>query len=92
MTDIFHFLQKTCNLRNDPEIQRLRNRSVYFEAENITSLAPRIWELIPSDRRKANSPRIFKENIKFWTTDNILVDFVKRTLAMWVLFNTALKK
>ena len=69
MKDTFHFIQKPYNLRNDPELQRRRNRTVYFGTESISSPAPRIWELIPSDIRSANSVGIFKEKINFWTTD-----------------------
>ena len=63
------YIQKPSNLRNNPELQRRRNRTVYFGTESISSLAPKIWELIPSDIRSANSLGIFKEKIKFWTTD-----------------------
>ena len=69
MKDTLHFIQKPYNLRNDPELQRRRNRTVYFGTESISSLAPKIWELIPSDIRSANSLEIFKEKIKFWATD-----------------------
>ena len=69
MKDTFHFIQKPYNLRNDPELQRRRNRTVYFGIESISSLTPRIWELIPSDIRSVNSVGIFKEKINFWTTD-----------------------
>ena len=69
MKDNFHFIQKPNNLRNDPELQRRRNRTVYFGTESISLLAPKIWELIPGDIRSANSLGIFKEKIKFWTTD-----------------------
>ena len=69
MKDTFHFIQKRYNLRNDPEVQRRRNRTVYFGTESLFSLAPKIWELIPSDIRSVNSLGIFKEKIKFWTTD-----------------------
>ena len=48
MKDTIHFIQKPYYLRNDPELQRRRNRS---------------------DIRSANSLEIFKEKIKFWTTD-----------------------
>ena len=61
-------MQKPYNLRNDPELQRWRNRTVYFGTECISPLAPKIWELIPSDIRSANSLGKFKEKIKFWTT------------------------
>ena len=40
--DTFHFIQKPYNLRNDPELQRRRNRTVYFGTESISSLAPKI--------------------------------------------------
>ena len=69
MKDTFHFIQKPYNLRNDPELQRRRNRKVYFGTESISSLAPKIWELVPSDIRSADSLEIFKVKIKFWTTD-----------------------
>ena len=69
MKDTFHFIQKPYNLRNDPVLQRRRNRTVYFGTESISLLAPKIWELIPSDIRSANSLGIFKEKIKFWATD-----------------------
>ena len=69
MKDTFHFIQKPYDLRNDPVLQSWRNRTVYFGTESISSLAPKIWELIPSDIRSANSLGIFKEKIKFWTTD-----------------------
>ena len=69
MKDTFHFIQKPYNLRNDPELRRRRNRTVYLGTEIISSLAPKIWELLPSDIRSANSLEIFKEKIKFWTRD-----------------------
>ena len=69
MKDTFHFIQKPYNLRNDPEMQRRKNRTVYFGTENISSLASKIWELIPSDIRSANSLGVFKEKIKFLKTD-----------------------
>ena len=47
MKDIFHFVQKPYNLRNDSTLQRRRNRTVYFGTENISSLAPKIWEIVP---------------------------------------------
>ena len=69
MKNTFHLIQKPYNLRNDPELQRRRNRTVYFGTESISSLAPKIWELVPSNIRSANSLEIFKEKIKSWTTD-----------------------
>ena len=69
MNNTFHFIQKPYNFRNDPELQRRRNRTVYFGTESISLLSPKIREIITSDIRSANSLGIFKEKIKFWTTD-----------------------
>ena len=62
--DIFLFIQKPYNLKNDPELQRRRNRTVNFGIESISLLASRIWELIPSAIRNTNSLRILKEKNK----------------------------
>ena len=92
MKDTFHFIQKPYNLRNDPELQRRRNRTVYFGTESISLLAPKIWELIPSDIRSANSLGIFKEKQSSGQQINVLADFVKRILVIWVSFKSVLKK
>ena len=69
MADIFHFVEKPYNLRNNLIIQRQANHTVYFGTESISSLFPKLWELIPSEIKSAKSVNIFKEKIKFWTTD-----------------------
>ena len=81
MKDTFRFIQKPYNLRNDPEVQRRRNHTVHFGTESISSLAPKIWESIPSDLRSANSLGIFKEKIKFWTTDKFPCRLFKKYIA-----------
>ena len=94
MKDIFHFIQKTYNLRNGPELQRRRNRTMYFGTESISLFAPRIRKLISSDFRNVNSPERFNEKIKQSSRQqiNVLASFVKRTLALWVSFNSVVKK
>ena len=53
MKDIFQFIDKPYNLRNNSIIQRHQNRTVYFGTESITSLAPKILELMPSEIKSA---------------------------------------
>ena len=62
MADIFHFVEKPYNLRNNSIIQRQANRTVYFGTESISSLAPKLWELIPSEIKSARKK-------KSWATD-----------------------
>ena len=49
MADTFHFVGKPYNLRNNSIMQRQTNRIVYFGTESISSLVPKLWELIPSE-------------------------------------------
>ena len=42
MADIFHFVEKPYNLRNNSIIQSQANRTVYFGTESISSLAPKL--------------------------------------------------
>ena len=76
MTDIFHFVQKPYNLRNDSALQRRRNCTVYFGTESISFLAPKIREIVPREIKNAKSLHNLKEKIK------LLADFAKGTLAM----------
>ena len=69
MTGIFHFVERPNYLRNNSILQRQANRTVYFGTESISSLAPKLWELIPSEIKSAKSLNIFKAKIKSWTTD-----------------------
>ena len=45
MADIFYFVEKPYNQRNNSTIQRKANRAVCFGTESISSLAPNLWEL-----------------------------------------------
>ena len=64
MADIFHFVEKPYNLRNNSIIQRQANRTVCFGTESISSLAPKLWELIPSEIKSAKS-KYFQRKNKF---------------------------
>ena len=53
MADLFHFVGKPYNVRNNSIIQRQTNWTVYFGTENIYPLAPKLWELVPSKIKSA---------------------------------------
>ena len=59
MKDLFHSVQKPYNLRNDSALQRRSNLTVYFGTESISSLAPKIWEIVPCEIENAKSLDIF---------------------------------
>ena len=61
VADSFHFVEKPYNLRNNSIIQRQANRTVYFGTKIISSLAPKLWELIPNEIKSAKSQNTFIE-------------------------------
>ena len=61
MADIFHFVEKPYNLRNNSITQRQAKRTVYFGNESISSLAPKLWELIPSEIKNVKSLKFLKK-------------------------------
>ena len=64
-------------MRNDSVLQGRKNCTVYFGRESMSSLAPRVWEIVPFEITNAKSPDIFKEKIKLWTTDKCPSRFCK---------------
>ena len=91
MADIFHFVEKPYNLRNNSIIQRQANRTVQFGTESIHSLAPKLYELIPSEIKSAKSLNILKEKIDLGQQTNVFVGFVKCMLETLVSFSGVLK-
>ena len=66
--NIFHFVNKPYDLRNNRIPFRKRNWRVFYGTENLSSLATRIWELIPQSFRDETELSQFKTKIKTWTT------------------------
>ena len=66
--DIFHFVNKPYDLRNNRILFKKRNRAVFSVTESISSLAPRIWELITQSFKDKAELSQFKTKIKTWTT------------------------
>ena len=69
MKDIFHFAETPCNLRNNSTLKRRCIREVYFGTETISSLTPKICELVPNASKINTSLELFKKEIKLWTID-----------------------
>ena len=66
--DFFHFVNKPYDLRNNRILLRKRNRTVFYVTESHSSLAPRIWELIPQSFKDETELSEFKTKTKARTT------------------------
>ena len=59
--DIFIFVEKSYNLRNNKTLKKRCNHSVILGIENISSLALKTWELISDKIKTATSLELFKK-------------------------------
>ena len=64
--DIFHFANKPYDLRNNLILFRKRTMTVFCSTESLSSLALRIWELIPQSFKDETELSQFKTKIKTW--------------------------
>ena len=60
----------TYNLRSLPEFIVLTFRTVYNEAESISNLGPKIWDLVSVNIRNSSTLNEFKSSIKTWMPSN----------------------
>ena len=60
MNDIFHFVERPYNLRSDYTLERKRDRTVYQGSESLSSLAPKLWDLLPNSIKHSASLKEFK--------------------------------
>ena len=58
---LFSFNVRNYNLRSQPTLKQIKTNFVYFGIENLSSLAPKIWDLLPDNSKNENSRGRFKK-------------------------------
>ena len=81
MEDVFQFVNKPYELRNNNVPQRKKDKTVHYGSESLSSLAPKIWEQIPKSLREETSFMCFKNKIKTWTTTQCPCRLCKKYIA-----------
>ena len=66
MNDIFHFVERPYNLRSDCTLERKRDHTVYHGSESLSSLAPKLRDLLPNSIKNSPSLKEFKTEINTW--------------------------
>ena len=69
MEDVFNFKNLAYNFRNAETLNRNNVSSVKYGTEAITSLAAKIWKILPNDYKELTSSSKFKSKTKNWGTD-----------------------
>ena len=63
MNDIFHFVERPYNLRSDYTLERKRDHTVYHGSDSLSSLAPKLWDLLPNSTKHSASLKELKAKI-----------------------------
>ena len=66
------FPQKESNysLRNSTGLQGRSIKTVMYGSETMSSLGPKIWEILSTELKKIVSPTLFKKKIREWAPKN----------------------
>ena len=68
LKELYSFNVRNYNLTSQLTLKRTKNY-VQFGNESLSSLAPKIWNLVPDSFKDEKSLERFKNRIKTWTTD-----------------------
>ena len=77
LKELFSINVRNYNLRSQSTMKQIKTNSVYFGREILSSLVPKIWDLVPDSSKNENSLERFKNRIKIWTTDKCLCRICK---------------
>ena len=64
LNEVFVPRQCSYELRGNNFLERRRVKSVRYSTESISSLAPKIWEILPNKIKDSDTLQIFKAKIK----------------------------
>ena len=67
MAEIFPQKESNYSLRNSTALQ---GKTVMYGSETISSLGPKIWDILPTELKRIVSPTLFKKKIREWAPKN----------------------
>ena len=66
LNEVFVPHESNYELRGKNLLERRRVKSVRYGTESISSLAPKILDILPNEIKDSDTPQIFKPKIKKW--------------------------
>ena len=70
LTEIFPQKESNYSLRNSTALSGRSIKTVIYGSETISSLGPKIWDILPAELKKIMSPTLFKKKIREWAPKN----------------------
>ena len=66
MNDIFHFVERPYNLRSDYTLERKQDHTFYHGSEFLSSLGPKLLDLLPNSIKNSAFLKKFKTKVNTW--------------------------
>ena len=70
LTEIFPQNESNYSLRNSAALQGRSIKTIMYGSETISSLGPKIWNILPTELKKVMSPTLLKKKIREWAPKN----------------------
>ena len=70
LTEIFPQKESNYSLRNSTALQGGSIKTVMYVSETISSLGPKIWDILTTELKNNMSPTLFKKKIRKWAPQN----------------------
>ena len=70
LTEIFPQKESNYSLRNSTTLQGRSIKAVIYGSETVSSLGPKIWNILPTELKRIVSPTLFKKKIREWAPKN----------------------
>ena len=70
LTEIFPQKESNYSLRNSTTLQGRSIKTVMYGSKTISSLLPKIWDILPMELKKIVSPTRFEKKIREWVAKN----------------------
>ena len=70
LTKIFSQKESNYSLRNSTTLRGRSIKTAMYGSETISSLGPKIWDILPTELKRIVSPTLFKKKIREWTPKN----------------------
>ena len=80
MNDIFHFVERLYNLRSDYTLERKRDHTVDHSSESLSSLAPKLWNLLPNSIKILLLSRNSKQKLILGHLNVVFVEYARNML------------
>ena len=78
LREIFPEKESNYSLRNSTALQVRSIKTVMYGSETMSSLRPKIWEILPTELKEIMSPTLFNKKICEWGSKIVHVVYVKR--------------